>query len=321
MKSQLAQVVKNKQDTKNELSYLKNRYIAIIYGGLAKGDKIADIHKRLYDETINQKKSGYETDNKMLNYAYKSVSALKKQVNPVALDNIRVKYGVGVDLLSILAFDLVHKSKIEKNMYSLVVKKADENEGKSKDEILKKAVIDNLKDKKIFYLASWHKDSASDHRNYQGKIYITEKWESIDMPDSLKNAIKHYIRKHNVKTIEWVTGKPVWFITRPNCRHYFKELGIREVLEVSKRKLLNKYDMKTAIGDRQYLQTIKHAMNKEWYNDIRNAQLLLQSYKNRLEMHNMMYKEKPSKVLYDAIVKDKFLIKKWEKYIQERGGK
>jgi hypothetical protein len=171
---------------------------------------------------------------------------------------------------------------------------------------------------RVFYLASAHDDSATDHKDYQGKVYVDEKWESIVQSKKLQKMIRDFISRNHIKTLQWVTGKPVWFITRPNCRHYFMELGINEVLEIPKTKLLEKYKMETAIGNRQYLQTINHSTSKVWYEDIRNAELLVEKYKERLRLHQNMYAAKPNQVIRNAIIKDNALIYKWNKYIVEK---
>lgn len=342
MKTQLARVVQSKQKTKKDLSYLKNRYIAIIYGGLSKEEGIREIHKKLYSETIKQKKNNRETSEALLANALKTTSYLNKKIESKTYVKKQIESNYGIkgenyaSILGIFLIDLLKIHKIEKNMSHIIVKEADKKEGESKDKIIGGILTNNLDKSRlelsknaekvdtskldIFYLASQHKDSASDHKDYQGKIYIDANYKSLQLPYGVKNSIAYYVIRHDIKTVQWVTGKPVWFITRPNCRHYFKTLSVKEVLSTSKTAMLNKYDMKTAIGDREYLQTIKHATNREWYNDVRNAQLLLKSYKERLNMHEMMFHENPCVVLQTAINKDKFLISKWQSYINEKSG-
>ena len=345
MKESLTEIIHRKQETKKQLSSLKNKYLAIIYGGLSKQQGVKQIHKRLFDETVNQKKSGKATSAKMLNVAFSSANALSKKVAdiPFVKKQVKAKYGIGDEteglpiILGLFVFDLLKKKNVERQMSREIVKEADENEGEAKGAAIADALRKNLEKSReealkgpaetgeidtdnimIFYLASAHKDSASDHAPYQGKMYVDENWETIPMPWGLRNAIAYYIKTHGVKTMQWVVGKPVWFITRPNCRHYFKELSVKEVLATARTKLINKYDMKTAIGDRQYLQTMKHSTSKDWYDDVRNAQLLLNAYKERLSMHELMYEENPCATIKNAIAKDKFLIRKWEKYIDEK---
>ena len=307
---------------------MKNKYLVHIYSGLANGEKIRSIHKKLYDETINQKKLGLETSDNMLKIAMASASSLKKKVgSPTFVAGyVKTTYGAIVEdsspleLLAIFAFDLIGKNKIEKKLSHEITETSDRTEGETKDKVIASHIEDNRKldNPKIFYLASQHKDSASDHAPYQGKMYIDEKWRSSIKEEEQKQAIEKYIIQNDVKTVQWVTGEPVWFITRPNCRHYFTALTVNEVLGASRTKLLEKHKMDTAIGDRQYLQTIKHSTNKEWYKDVRNAQLLLEKYKERLKLHQEMYASVKNEIIRNAIAKDKMLIEKWEKHIASK---
>lgn len=264
----------------------------------------------------------------MLKVAIASTSSLKKKIgSPTFVAGyVKTTYGSSVEdntpleLLSIFVFDLIGKNKIEKKISHEIIEASDKTEGDFKQEVIYGNLDKNrkLENPKIFYLASQHKDSASDHAPYQGKMYIDEKWRSSIKDNGLKKAIDKYISQNDVKTVQWVMGEPVWFITRPNCRHYFTALTVSEVLGTSRIELLKKHKMDTAIGNREYLQTIKHATNKEWYKDIRNAQLILEKYKERLKLHQEMYASVKNEIIKKAIVKDKMLINKWEKYINEK---
>ena len=319
---------------KKQLKSLKNRYITIIYGGLSRQESVKSIHKRLYDETINAKKQGEAVSDNMLKVAFSFASKLKKKTENQAfmISDMKKKYGTDEHqsasvLVAMFVFDLLKKKNVEKTLSKEITKETDKVEGKEKELAIGDAIDTNflrsrgaedLSSIHVFYLASSHKDSASDHKDYQGKIYVDENWRKLNISNELKEKIRNYVKSHYIRTIQWVMGRPVWFITRPNCRHYFKEVNAEEVISSTAGTLLNKYEMKTAIGDRQYLQTIKHAVNKEWYDDVRNAELLLDSYKERLSMHEGMYKESPSPLLKSAIQKDKMLIEKWRKYIESK---
>lgn len=56
---------------------------------------------------------------------------------------------------------------------------------------------------KLFYCNALP-DCAGDHLEYQDKVYVLDKYKS-EYPQ--------------LKTVEWVTNKPVYLVTRPNCRH------------------------------------------------------------------------------------------------------
>lgn len=339
-RTSLAGVAIEKKKIRDQLIDLSSRYLGIIYGGVVRKDNFMEIRKQLIKETLNQKKNGEAYSHQMLAIAVREAKRFKDQTKSVEKieKEVEAKYGYLGDAtiaLGVFAYDLIKSRNVELKMSKAVTNNANTFEGKRKEEIINSIVTENFnqakfelnKDEsdidtskiKIFYLASTHKDSAKDHKDYQGKMYIDANWKDIKMPYALENAISYYVKSHNIRTFQWVTGRPVWFITRPNCRHYFKELSVKEVLGYSKRKLTNKYDLKRAIGDRQYVQTINHSTNKKWYMEARNAQLLLKSYKDRLRLHQILAKESLNPIIKDAISKDKLLIEKWEDYLKKKG--
>lgn len=83
MKEQLTQIINQKAKNKNQLSNLKNRYIVLIYSGLCKKKSLKEIHKQLYDETINRRKVGDLVSPKMLNMAFSLTKILKKQTDNI----------------------------------------------------------------------------------------------------------------------------------------------------------------------------------------------------------------------------------------------
>ncbi len=94
----------------------------------------------------------------------------------------------------------------------------------------------------IFFLASSHADCADDHVDYQGKIYVKENWQRFIKPEKIAE-IQDFITKKDIKTMEWVIDKPVYFTTRPNCRHYFAPITIEQALGKSIKQL--KKELKT----------------------------------------------------------------------------
>jgi len=170
---------------------------------------------------------------------------------------------------------------------------------------------------KSFFLVSKHSDCAKDHIEYQGQIYIDENWKKLisNSNNELKVAIENYIRINNIKSYQWVIDKPVWMITRPNCRHFAKVLSVSEVLNNPTWQLLVKNKMTMKEGDRELRQTLRHNMSskKGNYNE-KNINAIIDKYKERLELHTELNKVKSTQELRHAITKDKFLIKKWQNF-------
>ena len=92
---------------------------------------------------------------------------------------------------------------------------------------------------------------CEDHIEYQGQIYIDENWKKLisNSNNELKVAIENYIRINNIKSYQWVIDKPVWMITRLNCRHFAKVLSVSEVLNNPTWQLLVKNKMTMKEGD------------------------------------------------------------------------
>lgn len=95
--------------------------------------------------------------------------------------------------------------------------------------------------KGVFYLCSSHINPAEDHADYEGKIYVSEDWENRCQPDEAA-SIRAYIRNKQIRTVEWVTGPPVYMIYRPNCKHYFINVSVEDVLHSSAKTLLKKHE-------------------------------------------------------------------------------
>jgi hypothetical protein len=145
----------------------------------------------------------------------------------------------------------------------------------------------------IFYLCSTHINPAKDHADWEGKIYVSEDWEDRVSPDQ-HSQVAAYIRNHNVRTVQWVTGGPVWLITRPNCKHYFIEVSVDEVLSNSVRKLLKKHDM--------YMQDEKEITYE--YSQYRN-------YYERLKALTYLHKMFDAEELTKDITNTRKLARKW----------
>lgn len=227
----------------------------------------------IYDSIINKKPINFDKQ-KMPARLRRFVENTYKRAK--RLDTGQEKYDLALSLVILftkMGYDYKATSIINQHVRDL--------DDKAKLNLLK----DMLKDReKPFYMASWHKDSAKDHAPYQGKLYYDERatGEALD-----------YAREHGLQTLQWVTGKPVWFVTRPYCRHYFVQYSLAEVKKGVKPKTRK-------VGDRA-LQT--------------PARVTLEFYKDRLQQLEGLYRVYPIPRLKRQIDKTKLLIKKWQKEI------
>lgn len=318
MRTELQKIVIAKEQTKTQLNNLSIQYNTIIYKGLVSNQSFNEVHKELLNATINQKRHNEATDNKLLKTALWQFINLNRK-KPRNIDKYADKhykaYYSGFNpmlALSMFIFDNLKQEPFDRSINEI----ARERESQSKDKVIEETLNKNRENAKIFYLASSHNDCALDHKDYQGKIYVDKYWKRY--VKTRREEVETYIQTHNIQTFQWVIGKPVWFVTRPNCRHYFQALTIDEVIGSNTQELIKKYDMHRAIGRRAYVQTIAHSTNRVWYQDVRNAELLLIKYKERLKLHKSLYSTFPNPLIKNAIEKDKLLIAKWSRYLQNK---
>lgn len=86
----------------------------------------------------------------------------------------------------------------------------------------------------IFYVCSKHVSPAKDHKDWQGKLYVDRYWratlKSSTTTEWMIPLVEKYIADHDIKTIQWVMGPPVWLTTRPYCKHWFAPVLTSTVL-------------------------------------------------------------------------------------------
>lgn len=94
----------------------------------------------------------------------------------------------------------------------------------------------------VFYLASYNRSSSDSHAKFQGKIYVDSEWKSCMSShhelEWLIYPIESYIRDHNIKSIQWVSGlngdkESPYLMLRPYCHHFFIPISTWDVLTSS----------------------------------------------------------------------------------------
>lgn len=261
---------------KKDLLNQKNKYLAIIYRDVLQHKPIREIHRNLLKATINPNKT-------MLAYMFKVADKAKKFDKGAG-----AYYSIGLDVLAVAIVRMISVDAVNHKATVIADSEVKKYESEQKAEILVNSWKENRSTGHIFYIASKHADSAKDHEPWQGKVYVDRYWHNYDTDGRLGK----YIRDHDIRTVQWVTGKPIWFVTRPNCRHYFTSYSIDQVL-AGKFHIPNR-----KIGDRR-LQT-PAGVNVEYY-------------ENRLVMLQGLYRQYKTDLLRKQIEKTKLLISKWKK--------
>lgn len=280
VRRKLQKVYDRKAKRVQELKKLKYNLLLIAYSGIVERKEYKDIQKRLFKETINFEQAKRLKVKRLYRTCWKIVKQIKRKTDFI--------------LLPINRHNEVSRLLIENKNLNLLDKEINEivrtKETEEKEEIIKEA----LSEDKPFILVSWHKDSANDHIDWQGKIYVNE--DFLNEP-----KVKEIAEQRKMQTFQWLIGEPVYMITRPNCRHYFQPLSVKEVEDNSVQSLLKKYGMVHKVGQRGLFQTLAD----------KNRKALVQKYKERLALLEGLKKIQPTLKLEQAIKKTKLLIKKW----------
>ena len=289
MTNQLEWIYKRKKKLISTLKKARNEYISTVYEGLLKKKTFQEIHR---DILKISKVYGISYTKPIEKFA---TELAKKNSKKQDIENLYLPFLLIFTQTNTLAFEEAKRYEADKKL-----------------EIIDTDIRDGNKNGRIWYLISKHRDSAKDHENYQGKLYIDENWESIITDETTKERIHKYIKTNNIKTFQWVIGKPVWMITRPNCRHFYKQLSTDEVFGSSTNKLLRKNKMTFKTGKRE-IKTLK-------VGGYTKADILaiIKTYEDRLAYHKaLLEKDKENKILRHFITKDKFLISKWKEYLSK----
>lgn len=224
--SKIDKIVDHKLATKKKLNTLRRKYLYHIYKGFLDKDEWYKIHDKLLKETVNYRK--IVDVNKM--YAVSEYIFRESQ---------KYRNDSNMPLVLFLFLDTAYHL-FAKPINSIV----NTEENILKSEYLTNMINDARDNKQIFYLCSKHNDCAKDHLDYQGKIYVDEKWDWYDN----EKKVLDFVNENRIPTIQWVIDRPVWLISRPNCRHFFVPLTTEEVLNNSVDKLIEKHDLSFETG-------------------------------------------------------------------------
>ena len=201
--------------------------------------------------------------------------ALKLKQDTKELDGI---------ILATLLMKRFEKLRVYQRFISLVNQEVRNKEASVKERVIRQLTSYGIENREHFALVSKHLDSAIDHIDFQGKIYL--------LTNDLQESELLLARRLGVeKTLYSVMQDKPYLITRPNCRHYFITLSESDIGNKSVDTLLKENKMITKVGSR----VIKNLRN--------NTSIKLNYYKE-------LYKVKKTPYLAKRIKKLKELVEK-----------
>lgn len=173
-------------------------------------------------------------------------------------------------ILATLLMKRFEKLRVYQRFISLVNQEVRNKEASVKEKVIRQLTSYGIENREHFALVSKHLDSAIDHADYQGKIYL--------LTNDLQESELLLARKIGInKTLSSVMHDKPYLITRPNCRHYFITLSESDIGDKSVDTLLKENKMITKVGSR----VIKNLRN--------NTSIKLNYYKELYKVRRVPY--------------------------------
>lgn len=187
-------------------------------------------------------------------------------------------------ILATLLMKRFEKLRVYQRFISLVNQEVRNKEASVKERVIRQLTSYGIENREHFALVSKHLDSAIDHIDFQGKLYLL----TNDLQESeLLLANKLGINK----TLASVMHDKPYLITRPNCRHYFITLSESDIGNKSVDTLLKENKMITKVGSR----VIKNLRN--------NTSIKLNYYKELYKVRRVPYLASRIKKLKELVEK------------------
>lgn len=173
-------------------------------------------------------------------------------------------------ILATLLMKRFEKLRVYQRFISLVNQEVRNKETSVKEKVIRQLTSYGIENREHFALVSKHLDSAIDHINYQGKIYL--------LTNDLQESELLLARKLGIdRTLASVMHDKPYLITRPNCRHYFITLSESDIGSKSVDTLLKENKMIAKVGSR----VIKNLRN--------NTSIKLNYYKELYKVRKIPY--------------------------------
>lgn len=187
-------------------------------------------------------------------------------------------------ILATLLMKRFEKLRVYQRFISLVNQEVRNKEASVKEKVIRQLTSYGIENREHFALVSKHLDSAIDHIDFQGKIYL--------LTNDLQESELLLANKLGItRTLASVMHDKPYLITRPNCRHYFITLSESDIGNKSVDTLLKENKMITKVGSR----VIKNLRN--------NTSIKLNYYKELYKVRRVPYLASRIKKLKELVEK------------------
>ena len=187
-------------------------------------------------------------------------------------------------ILATLLMKRFEKLRVYQRFISLVNQEVRNKEASVKERVIRQLTSYGIENREHFALVSKHLDSAIDHLDFQGKLYL--------LTNDLQESELLLANKLGItRTLASVMHDKPYLITRPNCRHYFITLSESDIGSKSVDTLLKENKMITKVGSR----VIKNLRN--------NTSIKLNYYKELYKVRRVPYLASRIKKLKELVEK------------------
>lgn len=187
-------------------------------------------------------------------------------------------------ILATLLMKRFEKLRVYQRFISLVNQEVRNKEASVKEKVIRQLTSYGIENREHFALVSKHLDSAIDHIDFQGKLYL--------LTNDLQESELLLANKLGItRTLASVMHDKPYLITRPNCRHYFITLSESDIGNKSVDTLLKENKMITKVGSR----VIKNLRN--------NTSIKLNYYKELYKVRKVPYLASRIKKLKELVEK------------------
>ena len=187
-------------------------------------------------------------------------------------------------ILATLLMKRFEKLRVYQRFIHLVNQEVRNKEASVKEKVIRQFTSYGIENREHFALVSKHLDSAIDHLDFQGKIYL--------LTNDLQESELLLARRLGIdRTLASVMHDKPYLITRPNCRHYFITLSESDIGSKSVDTLLKENKMITKVGS----MVIKNLRN--------NTSIKLNYYKELYKVRKIPYLAKRIKKLKELVEK------------------
>ena len=166
----------------------------------------------------------------------------------------------------------------------------------------------NANAKVVFYISNVFRDSADDHKDYQGKFYYDERYKSFGLKPEIVEAMTKRIRELKMFSVQEVRDDKPYFTTRPNCRHRLTPVTFEKVMNQSPEKIIN--DMRLSTG----------SYKQENTDDVQQQRYLergIRKYKARRDENKKLYEQTRDERYLIQSQKDNVIVNKWQSQLRQ----